>query len=156
MSNNSNKSFQPLARVSAVLLAIMFFISFLAGCENKLIPRDLKDSVSHTLKTERRNIEVTRPFRTTVFFRIQPMEIEKARQAEIDLINACVEYFRRDNVSNFINDTLVFNVRLDINPDIKLEYWTVAEDMRQVVKGEMNVEDFIDRCRREENWSEEL
>ena len=84
------------------------------------------------------------------------MEIEKARQAEIDLINACVEYFRRDNVSNFINDTLVFNVRLDINPDIKLEYWTVAEDMRQVVKGEMNVEDFIDRCRREENWSEEL
>lgn len=144
-------------RIILGLLAFILAFGY-SGCGggNELIPRDLKDFVSAYLKTERRNVDLTRPFRTTIILRVQPMPIEDARDAQRELIEACREYFKRDNITSFINDTLVFNLRLVNNPDINLKYWTVAGDMRLMLDGEMTVDELIDRADRVENWSADL
>lgn len=134
-----------------ILFALL--IIFAAGCGGRLIPRDLKDYVSANLKIERRRVELTQPFRTKIILRLNPMTIQEARQAGKDLIKSCLEYYQRDNVTNFINDTLVYVIRLDSDPDTRLSWWTVADDMKMLVQNKMDFEDFLDRCRKEESWS---
>ncbi len=149
------KEFLHSSRYSSVLLILLFlFISLeFAGCGGaKLIPRDLKDYVSHDLKIERRRVELTQPFRTRITLRVEPMPVQDARQAVRDLIESCIEYYQRDNITDFINDTLVYKVRLDADPDVNIQWWTVADDMRMAVNDEMNINTFYDRCRKEENW----
>ncbi len=140
-----------------ILIISSSLIGF-SGCGggNELIPRDLKDFVSAYLNTERRNVDLTQPFRTTIILRVPPMPIENARDAERQFIEACVEYFKRDNINGFINDTLVFNLRLVNNPDINLKYWTVSGDMRLVVEDKMTIDELIERADREESWSADL
>lgn len=128
----------------------------LSGCGGgTLVPRDLKDYIAADLKTPRRNVEFTQPFRSSIILRVQTRDIESAHQAERDLIQSAVEYFQRDNIRNFINDTIVFVVRLDTDPDVNLKYFTVAADLRELVGERLSLEDFIERCRREENWEME-
>jgi len=141
----------------AVFITFALLASTLAGCGGgRLIPRDLKDYVAADLKTPRRNVDVTLPFRTMIILRVQRLNRDQAREAERELIESCLEYFRRDHIKDFINDTLVFNVRLNIDPSVNMKYWTIAEDMRSCIKGEMDIDEFIDRMTREENWSEEF
>ena len=154
MKKSANLRF---SRIISVLMTLTLVLAY-AGCGggDDLIPRDLKDFVSAHLKTERRNVDLTQPFRTTIILRVRPMPIEDARDTERTLIETCVEYFKRDNIRNFINDTLVFNLRLVNDPDINLKYWTVAGDMRQVLDGKMTVDELIERADRVENWSADI
>ncbi|MBC8465479.1 hypothetical protein H8D57_00480 [bacterium] len=140
-----------------ILLTVLsaFFILDFTGCETAIIPRDLKDFVSHDLKVERRRIELTQPFRTKITFRTNPMTIAEARIAEKDLVTSCIKYYRRDGINNFINDTLVYVVRMDSDPGTNIKWWTVSDDMRMVLKGDLSTEEFINRIRKEENWKRE-
>lgn len=140
--------------MSGVTLALV--ISLIGCGGNRLIPRDLKDCIAADLKIPRRNVELTQIFRTTIMLRVNPMSLSQARQAERDLITTCFEYFRVDNVTDFINDTLVFVVRLDTDADVNLKWTSVALDANDVLKEQMSLETFFDRCNKEENWVSEF
>jgi len=142
--------------VRSRLLWMVLLAVTIAGCGGRLIPRDLKDYVSAELQTERRRVEFQQPFRSTITLRVNPMSIEEARQAERDLIRTTLDYFKRDGVTDFINDTLVYVVRLDSDPDVNLRYTTVADDQRMLIRGDLTIEEFIDRCRRVDNWSPDM
>ncbi len=130
---------------------------YLTGCGGgRLIPRDLKDFVSADLKMERRRVELTQPFRTTMTLRVNAMPVANARQANREFIESCLKYFQRDGVTDFINDTLIFEVRLDADPKVCLKWTTVTMDMRALVKDKMGIEEFIERCRKEEHWTDEF
>ena len=141
-----------------VVITILIVTSlYMIGCSGaSLIPRDLKDFVSADLKIDRRKVELTQPFRTAITLRVNPMPVNQARQAEHDLIGSCIKYFQRDYISDFINDTLVFIIRLDNDPGINIKWWTVTDDMRMLVKGSMTMDEFAERCRKEEHWSPDL
>jgi|GEM_PF-1108463 hypothetical protein len=129
----------------------------LAGCGGgRLIPRELKDYVAYTLKMERRLVNLIDIFRTEVILSVKPMTIANARKEEVVLIETCVEYFRRDNITDFINDSLVFVIRLNTDPDVRIKWFTVADDMRKLVNDEMTIKEFADRCRKEENWADDF
>jgi len=121
-----------------------------------LIPRELKDYVAYTLKMERRLVNLIDIFRTEIILYVKPMTLANARKEEIVLVETCVEYFQRDNVNDFINDSLVFIIRLNTDPDVRIKWFTVADDMRKLVNDEMTITEFADRCRKEENWADDL
>jgi len=83
------------------------------------------------------------------------MTAREAMDTERQLIESCMEYFRRDNVTNFINDSLVFEVRLDADPNSNIMLWSIADEMHRLIDDEISLSDFISRCRVEENWSED-
>lgn len=138
----------------ATLAALTAFT--LTGCGGKLIPRDLKDYLAAELKTDRRNVDVTIPFRTTIIRRIPAVNLNKARDAERELVMKFLEYCRRDGVSDFQNDSLMFLVRLDTDPDVNIKWHSTATDAREVLDGKMEEGEFFDRCQKEEHWAEEL
>jgi len=84
------------------------------------------------------------------------MSVYDARQATKEFISSCNKYFQRDGVGDFINDTLVFEVRLNSDPDIFVKWSTVADDMRMLVKNDMSLSDFVDRCKKTEVWPADL
>ena len=133
-------------------LLLLSSASFI-GCGNKLIPRDLKDYIAAELKIPRRQVEFDQPFRSRFTLRVNDMNANEAMDAERQLIKAAMEYFRRDNVTNFINDSLVFEVRLDNDPKSNIMLWSVSEEMLRLIKDEYSIEEFIGRCKVEENWS---
>ena len=138
----------------AISLAVCIL---LAGCGGgRLIPRELKDYVAYTLKMERRLVNLIDIFRTEIILYVKPMTLANARKEEIVLVETCVEYFQRDNVNDFINDSLVFIIRLNTDPDVRIKWFTVADDMRKLVNDEMTITEFADRCRKEENWADDL
>lgn len=133
-------------------LLLLSSASFI-GCGNKLIPRDLKDYIAAELKIPRRQVEFDQPFRSRFTLRVNDMNANEAMDAERQLIKAAMEYFRRDNVTNFINDSLVFEVRLDNDPKSNIMLWSVSEEMLRLINDEYSIEEFIGRCKVEENWS---
>ncbi len=139
------------------IIAVFAATAILFGCGGggKLVPQDLASYISANLKTPEQNVEVTAPFRTTVKLKVSYSDIASARSAGRDLVNCCVEYLRRDNVTNFLNDTLVFVVRLTLDPKQNLIWRTVAYDMRELLEGKMTTEEFFERCSKEENWIED-
>ena len=139
-----------------ITVGLLACLLLTAGCGGRLIPRDLKNYVAYNLKIERRMIELRQIFRTEITLRVKPMNLYEARKEEEVLIRTCADYFERDNVSDFINDSLLFVIRLDTDPDVNLKWSTVAYDMRLLVINKMTMEKFLDRCKKEENWSEEL
>ncbi len=145
------------AHSSILRLFISILICLLIiGCSSKLIPRELKDYVSYTLKVERRLIELSQIFRTEITLRSKPMSLTKVREEERVLIRTCVEYFQRDNVTDFINDSLVFVVRLDSDPDVKVKWFTIADEIRKLIDEEITMDEFEERCRKEENWADDF
>ena len=155
-SNFNHYSVSNLTVHRLKLLFILALCLLMLSCGGKLIPRELKDYVSYTLKIDRRLIELQQVFRTEITLRVKPMSLVDALREERVLIRTCVEYFQRDNVTDFINDSLVFVVRLNIDPDVKIKWFAVANDLRMLIKNEMTMDDFADRCRKEENWSDDL
>ncbi len=145
---------QPGHHFRAVFLWVgVIAMVYLIGCGGgRLIPRDLKDFVSADLKIERRRVELTQPFRTTMTLRVNSMSVYDARQATKEFIASCNKYFQRDGVGDFINDTLVYEVRLNSNPDVFIKWLTVADDMRMLIKDDIPLSDFIDRCKKTEEW----
>ncbi len=138
---------------TAAVIASLFFIFALGSCGGgRLIPRDLKDYVSAKLPTPRRNVDVDQTYRTKIILLVEQMDYRAARQAEKDLIRRCVEYFRRDNVTDYIQDTLVFHVRLRSDADVYMKWTTPAVDMRDLVRERMSEERFFEIGRKEENW----
>lgn len=137
-----------------------FIISFLiagtvlfSGCGGgTLIPRDLKDYVSAKLPTPRRNVDVIQPFRTTILLLIERGDINKAREAERDLITKCVEYFQRDNITNFINDTVLFKVRLASDADTYLNYSSHYQELLSLIRDDITLDSYIERCYKDEKW----
>lgn len=121
-----------------------------------MIPRDVKDFMAAEFKLDRRNFDVLLPFRTTLIRRTSSLPYLGARSAQKEFIQKFFEYCRRDGVTNFQNDTVMFLLRLDSNPDVNLKYFSTAYDASEVVNGNMDVETFIDRCIKEENWLEDL
>ncbi len=129
----------------------------LTGCGGKkMIPRDVKDYMEAEFKVDRRNFDVTLPFRTTLIRRSNSVPLLSARDGQAEFIGKFFGYCQRDGVTNFQNDTLLFLFRLDSNPDINLKYFSTADDAREVVKGGMDIDTFIERCIKEENWSGDL
>ncbi len=138
----------------SIFLITLLGLSFLIGCDggNRLIPRDLKDYVSYALKTPRRNVNVDQTFNTTISLRVDQMDVNGARKAVRDLISKCVEYFRRDNVNDYLQSTLIFHVRLTTDADQYLKWRTSADNMRDLVKERMTEEEFLALCEKEEYW----
>ncbi len=135
-------------------LLVLSSVSFI-GCGNTLIPRELKDYIAADLKIPRRQVEFQQPFRSRFTLRVNDMTAREAMDTERQLIESCMEYFRRDNVTNFINDSLVFEVRLDADPNSNIMLWSIADEMHRLIDDEISLSDFISRCRVEENWSED-
>jgi len=144
--------------INFFLVAIFIATSVLTvGCGgNKMIPRDVKDYMAAEFKIDRRNFDVTIPFRTTIMMRTNALTLMNAREKEKEFITKFFDYCKRDNVADFQNDTLMFLLRLDTNPDINLKYFSTSYDAGQVVRGEMDIDAFIDRCIKEENWNPDL
>ena len=140
------------SRSPVIIFTLIFGVILMTGCGGRLIPRDLKDYVSHDLKFPRRNIDVDQTYRTTIIFRLEQVRNSEAYQAEKDLIESCVEYFRRDNVTDFIQDTLIFHVRSNSDADVYMKWTAPADMMRDLVKERMTPEEFFERCQKEENW----
>ncbi|MDP8238736.1 MAG: hypothetical protein P9X24_06580 [Candidatus Hatepunaea meridiana] len=135
--------------ISILILTPLFF----NGCGgNQLIPRDLKDYVSAKLGTPRRNVDLTQIFTTTIILRLEQTDIFGALQAEKDLIGKCVEYFQRDNITDYIQDTLVFHVRLNADADTYMKWKISSKEVIDLVKGRMTEDEFFDICAKEENW----
>jgi hypothetical protein len=144
-------------RVKAVNVCICFLlllssVSFVGCGGNTLIPRDLKDYIAADLKIPRRQVEFQQPFRSRFTLRVNDMNANEAMDANRQLIESSMEYFRRDNVTNFINDSLVFEIRLDNDPNSNIMLWSDAEEMHRLIKDEYSVDEFISRCKFEENW----
>lgn len=154
---SSNKASKNVKAVNLCLcfLLVLSSASFI-GCENKLIPRDLKDYIAADLQIPRRQVEFDQPFRSRFTLRVNEMTSNEAMDAERQLIESCMEYFRRDNVNNFINDSLVFEVRLDNDPKSNILLWSTSDEMRRLIDDEMSVDDFVGRCKAEENWASDI
>jgi len=146
-----------MSRTGVILLSLALIALGVTGCGGgTLIPKDLKDYLSAELKTERRNVDVTQPFRTTIIYKINPSTRQGARDAERTLVSAFLEFSRKNGVSDFLNDSLMFLVRLERDPDANMKWFGSAADAREVLSGAMTEGDFIERCIKEENWPEEL
>lgn len=130
-------------------------IAFLIGCGGRLIPRDLKDFVSADLKIERRRVEFQMPYRSEITLRVNPMSYRQAQDAQKSLIESCKRYFQRDNIDDFINDSLVFIIRLDEDASTVLKYWSHIDEMTRLMEDELTTEQFIERCKKEESWVDE-
>lgn len=139
-------------RTAAGIASLFFLFAFCSCGGGRLIPRDLKDYVSAKLPTPRRNIDVDQTYRTKIILLVEQMDYRAVRQAEMDLIRKCVEYFRRDNVTDYIQDTLVFHVRLRSDADVYMKWTVPAVDVRDLVKERISEERFFEICRKEENW----
>ncbi len=150
---SKSRSATQLVIATVILLSAGLFV----GCGGKkMIPRDVKDFMAAEFKVDRRNFDVTLPFRTTLIRRIHSMPLLAARNAQREFIVKFFDYCHREGVTNFQNDTLMFLLRLDSNPDVNLKYYSTSYDAGEVVSGNMDEETFIDRCIKEENWSEDL
>jgi len=141
-------------KLFSIFLISLLGLSFLVSCDggNRLIPRDLKDYVSHALDTPRRNVNVDQTFNTTISLRVEQMDVNGARKAVRDLISKCVEYFRRDDVTDYLQSTLLFHVRLTTDADQYVRWKASAENMRDLVKDRMTEEEFFTLCEKEEYW----
>ncbi len=129
----------------------------LIGCGGKkLVPDELKDFLAQELKTDRHKVDVTQPFRTTIVLRIRSTTIVNARDSERELIGKFLDFSRQKGIKYFLNDSLMFLVRSDTDPNVNLKWWTTARDALEVLDGKMSDTDFIDRCVKEEHWPEEL
>lgn len=144
------------SRFAIAFIAVIISTIFVGCGGKKMIPRDVKDYMAAEFKVDRRNFDVTIPFRTTLIRRTYSMPLLAARNAQKEFIVKFFDYCRKDGVTNFQNDTLLFLLRLDSDPDVNLKYYGIAYDAREVVNGGMDVETFIDRCTKDENWSEDL
>jgi hypothetical protein len=140
--------------MTAICLALAF--TFIGCGGKKLIPRDVKDFMAETYKTDRRNFDVNIPFRTTIIRRIPAVPIVQAREEQRDFIRKFFEYCRRDAVVDFENDSLLFYLRLDTSPDIYIKWNSSADDARKVLDGTSSEDMFFDGCLKEERWAEEL
>jgi len=128
-----------------------------AGCGGgRLIPRDLKDYLAIQLKTERHNVDVAQPFRTTIIYKIGASNLAAAREGEKRVITKFLEFSRARGVNDFLNDSLMFLVRLDTNPDVTIKWFTSSHDVKEAVDGTISDDEFFDRCIKEERWAEEL
>jgi hypothetical protein len=140
-------------RFLVLIIAFIFTFSLLlTGCGNRLIPRDLKDYVSEQLKTPRRNVDVTQPYKTTFIYRLPDVNISDAYLLAEEFIYCVVDFGRREGVSDWLNDSLMFHIRLDSDADVNLKWSTSADKMRELVKGEISTQDLIESCLKEENW----
>jgi len=101
-------------------------------------------------------VDVTQPFRTTVIYRVPVLTRENARHAERALVIKVIEFSRAKGVTDFLNDSLMFLVRLETDPDVNMKWLASVRDMRETLEGKMSEDDFIERCAKEENWPEEL
>lgn len=129
----------------------------LSGCGGpKLIPKDLKDYLATAMKTERRNVDVTQPFRTTFIYRVPGQTIVKARESTKAFIEKVEQFSKEQGVSDFLNDSLRFVVRLDTDPDVFIRFDCGATDLRNWMDGSVSEAEFMDRCIKEEHWAEEL
>ena len=145
----------PFQKQHSFILTIAFAFTFnllLTGCGNRLIPRDLKDYVSEQLKTPRYNVDVTQPYKTTFIYRLPDVNINDAYLMAEEFINCVVDFGRRENVSDWLNDSLMFHIRLDSDADVNLKWSTSADKMRERTKGKISTQDLIDSCLKEENW----
>jgi len=135
------------------LLLFLFVMFTLSGCGGgKLIPRELKDYLSYSLKTPRRNVEVDQAFQTTITLRIEQMNQVDAQQAMMDLIEKSVEYFRRDKITDFLQEKIVFHIRINSDADQYIKWTTSASLLRDLVEEKMSEVDFYELCTRDENW----
>ena len=149
---SSTSRFPIYGRMAAVIASLFFIFAFSSCGGGRLIPRDLKDYVSAKLPTPRRNIDVDQTFQLKIILLVEQMDFRAAGRAEKDLIRKCVEYFRRDNITDYIQDTLVFHVRLKTDVDVYIRWTAPAIDMRDLVRERITEERFFEICRREESW----
>ncbi|MCF7811734.1 hypothetical protein K9N50_12180 [bacterium] len=136
-----------------LIIAFIFTFSLLiTGCGGRLIPRDLKDYVSEELNTPRRNVDVTQPYKTTFIYRLPDVNINDAYLLAEEFIDCVVDFGRREGVSDWLNDSLMFHIRLDSDADVNLKWATSADKMRERTKGKISTQELIDSCTKEENW----
>ena len=156
MKSMPNPIFSKLSLALFLLLIAAGTLS-LTGCGGKkLVTRELKDYIASGMKITPGNVDVTLPFRTTIILRIPSMPLRDARQTGDKLIRMFIDYSKQNQVTDFLNDSLMFLVRLDVSPEVNLKYYTTASDMRELLDGNITDTDFIDRCVREENWSGDM
>ena len=135
------------------IMLCSLIVGILIGCGGgKLIPRELKDYIAYALKTPRRNVEVDQAFQTTITLRVEEMNAADAQQAMKDLIEKSVEYFRRDKITDFLQETIIFHVRLTSDADQYLKWTTSASLLRDLVQEKMSEVDFYELCTRDEIW----
>jgi len=147
--------FRKITTHLALVLSIALVV--LVGCGGgRLIPKDLKDFLAKELNTPRHNMEVLQPFRTTIICRIAPTTRTGAREAENLLISKVIEFSKQNNVSDFLNDSLMFVIRLESDADVNMKYYGSANDVREVLSGKLTDSELIERLVKEENWAEEL
>lgn len=130
----------------------------LTGCSKtvKLNPHDLVSYVAADLKAPREDITVSTNFRTAIVLEVQRMNIEEAHAAMEKFIASCLGYFQRDQVNDFLNDTVVFVLQKQIDRSQQLRWSAIKEDVRDWVTGTMPQDRFLERLTREEQWSLEL
>jgi hypothetical protein len=136
----------------------MLMLMGVAGCGGKvkLNPTDLKVFVAKDLNAPKEDLDVTTTFRTNLVIKVNYMNVEEAQAAMREFIGSCNRYFQRDQVKDFLNDTLVFVIQLKTDRDQNLKWSAIKEDVRDLVAGNMSPEQFYERCLRTESWSMEL
>ncbi|MBM3325565.1 MAG: hypothetical protein FJY65_01075 [Calditrichaeota bacterium] len=128
-----------------------------AGCGgNKLAPLECAKYIAKALGTPQYNVQVTTSFRTAVILKLPVTTLNGARDAERTLIEHFIAYAQENAISDFGNDSLLFHIRLDTNPDITMKWRSTTMDLKEHLAGKMSLEEFIDRCQKEENWSEDF
>ena len=137
----------------SILISAIFAAGGISSCGGgKLIPRELKDYVAYALKTPRRNVEVDQTFNTTITLRVERMGYSDAELTMKELVMKCVEYFRRDKVSDFIQETVIFHIRLTSDADQYMKWTTSATQLRDFVKDNMGENEFFELCEKESIW----
>lgn len=146
-----------LQRALSPLSLIIIASLILTGCGGKkLVPTEAEKFVAKALATPAYNVQVTTAFRTTVILKVPAMTLTSARDTERTLIESFVAYADENGIKDFGNDSLLFHLRLDTDPDVYMKWRSTTSDMKELLGGTMTVEDFIDRCAKEEMWSEDL
>lgn len=142
-------------RLLIIVMLLAAFSTGLLGCSPAELDSKLwNEYVTAKMKLDRHRVDVFLQFRTTIVVELTQVNENVARSAQNDLVKFSIEYFQRDKIFSYMNDTLVFITRLEDDPSVNIKYSATKEDALSATKGEYTLGQFIERCTKEENWLE--
>ncbi|MBM3329617.1 MAG: hypothetical protein FJY67_09145 [Calditrichaeota bacterium] len=139
------------------LLTLTAITTALGGCGGKkLVAREAEKTLAGMLGTPQHNIQISTTFRTSILRKVPRITLTESRESGRRLIEQFAAYIGSEGVGDLGNDTLVFIIRLDTDPDVLMKWIGITGDFYEVVKGKRSLDDFLEGMRKEERWSEDL
>ncbi len=152
---NLNKLYL-FSKILSIWLIIILMLG-ISGCGgNKLVPLECEKYIAKALNTPQYNVQVTTSFRTSIIFKTPAITLTNARNLGRSIMEQFASYAKENSISDFGNDSLLFYLRLDTNPDINMKWHSSVMDFKEFLDGKIIFEEFLDRCIKEENWSEDF